>query len=139
MPKWLKEKLEKTEWDVKQEAAKKALQATEAQKKHIPKWLQGGSSKSYQTETVSQEKQMPNWLSNNKSFPVDNQGEDHQTKAQIPKWLQAKMPAAPRNTTGQINPGKKHFLELRCDHSGLLNYVQLIEEKCGDQNCLFLA
>ena len=108
MPRWLKEKLEKTEWDVKQDAAKKALQTKEAQKKQIPKWLQEGSLKSDQAETVSQGKPVPNWLGNSKPFPVGTQGEAHQTKPQIPKWLQAKLPAAPGNTVGQITPGKKN-------------------------------
>lgn len=107
VPNWLQEKLEKTEQDVKQEAAKKAL---EAQTKQIPKWLQEKVPKSSQAEAVTygqqaKEKQIPKWLSKDKPSVDGSQTGDQLKQHNIPKWLQSKTTAAPVSNMPTISSG----------------------------------
>ena len=98
VPRWLQEKLEKTEQDVKQAAAERASQEVEAQRKQMPRWMQdqGVRSKAAESSQAPQ-KSLPKWLQD-KPPTSGNQSDNQKMVGQVPKWLQAKTSASQEST-----------------------------------------
>lgn len=105
MPRWLQEKLEKTEQDVKQAAAERAAQEVEAQRKQMPRWMQDQGVRSRAAESSqAPQKSLPKWLQD-KPSTSGNQSEGQKTVGQVPKWLQAKT-SVPQESTVSTSTGK---------------------------------
>ena len=103
-PRWLQEKLEKTEQAVKQAATEKALQEKEVEKKQIPKWMQDQGEKSKhdgagqeRQHNQAQQRPVPKWLQD-KPSTVGKQPDDQKKMSQVPKWLQSKTSVTQENT-----------------------------------------
>ena len=115
-PRWLREKLEKTERDMKQAAEEKAQREKEAEKKHLPNWMQNKVVANEEVQNFQQnhqqQRQIPKWLQG-KPTTAGNQAVNQKNVNQLPKWLQNQASSAPDSivqtapaTTSTNNPSK---------------------------------
>ena len=87
---------------MKQAAEEKALREKEAEKKHLPNWMQNKVVAKEEVQNFQQnhqqQKQIPKWLQG-KPTTAGNQAVDKKNVNQRPKWLQNQASSAPDSMT----------------------------------------